>query len=100
MKIIASLNSRSFLVEMTEDEISKAAGYYYSGSMPQSLRPEIGREIDVTEAYSSATALLGGCEELNKAKNEMLKLVKVVERFQGQLEPKAALIKAKLPKSN
>lgn len=99
MKVIARIDRSTLIVEASEKELARACGYYYEGQMPDQMRPEVGRELSVTEAYESATNIITGSAELAKAKDALLKVVAAVEKFQAVLDPKAALIKSKLPKT-
>lgn len=94
MKIIAVISRNTFLIEANSDELAKCVGQPYGSGLKVSL--EVGAELNVTEAYEHATAIISSSEELESAKRKLLKTVGAIENMQAKLDPKAASIKAKL----
>jgi hypothetical protein len=94
MKILAA-SQHGFIVEMTADEIANCAGYYYAGSMPK--RPEIAQELDVTEAYATASELVSSAALLHESKDKLKKVIGVIETFEARLIPITKSVAGKMP---
>ena len=97
MKIIASANRCTFLVEAHEDELAKCAGYPYTTSMPDSKRPAVGVEIDVTSAYENASNLISTNGQLEDAVEKMQRAIKTVEKLKEVLAPAGKAVKSQMP---
>lgn len=95
MKIIARINREHFIVQATDNELAKCAGYAFESSMKQPF--DVGHEVNVTDAYEHATAIISASRELEEAKQKLQRTINAIEKMQSVLSPKAESIKAKLP---
>lgn len=83
MKIIAQTKD-GFLVEMSGDEIAKAAGFtgYYDsawGKMNGRSQPYIGSELNVSAAYNFHSAILRSHEACKKSAGFLHGLAEMLE---------------------
>lgn len=93
MKIIAKIDSDNWIISADKDEIAKCLGYCYGSS----IQIQVGSEINITKAYSCASALVHGNAELTAARNQLDKVLKAVDAFKKHLEPVASQVKSNLP---
>ena len=97
MKIIAQIANSEWMVQANSDELAKCAGYYLNCTTPEIKRPQIGREVNVTEAYATTAGLIESDKELKDAKQKVVSLIGSIEKLQAVLAPKIANLKAKMP---
>ena len=53
MKIIASITASKFLLEANDDEIAQITGNGSAWSIREKWRPEVGREVKVSELWKA-----------------------------------------------
>ena len=53
MKIIGKTSNSEFIIVAADSELAMICGFSYSSSMPEKLRPDIGREIKVASLYAA-----------------------------------------------
>lgn len=97
MQIIGTVERDVFIVQATADELAKCMGYSYSTSVPSANKLEVGREINVTEAYSTTSNVIGSDRELNEVRERLLRTVAAIDSARKILGPKVALVKSKTP---
>ena len=56
MKIIGKQTEISFIVLASGDELAQIAGFSYVSLMKDLMRPQVGREINVSELYRALNA--------------------------------------------
>ena len=66
MKVIGKVNSSTFLVQASEDDLAKIMGFRHSSYVPAADKPEVGRELQVSELWDVLNITRERHEEIKK----------------------------------
>ena len=86
MKIIARVNSDKLLVEMTEDELARLAGYYSQCHLPNdcSIRFKAGTTYPVSEIYTRLNEQAQASQKLENVSKTLSALADLVTQTRAQ----------------
>jgi len=85
MKIIADAGNHVVLVEATEDEVAKVAGYDWRGSQG-SPRIIVGLEISISEVYNNLRSIQEAADNIRRVQQTLRAVADVLDTVPPVIE--------------
>lgn len=73
MKIIGKTGSSGFIVTASLEELCQIMGFYQSYGMKEAEKPDVGKDIKVSDLYQALSVSRARKEEITKLANELRK---------------------------
>lgn len=85
MKIIAAISGSTFLVEASDDELARIAGFSYASSLEHHMKPSVGKVVNVSPLWAALTVSRERVAELQKMATALRTVATRVESINAAL---------------